>query len=292
MVTPNPWLLVGVQTGGRVGNADEGRPARMIRHDDGRPTVTSKVLRGIASGALLFSLLITGCARWSPMVEYIDLYQDYTTKPNGEHPSTFDSGQEATLTYTPNETALPTISGGRSIITYSGAGKGAGYASGQLSATAAYIEADWNFSSSGTTDSGQLALCSFTSPLPSGLLGNTPVPDSPAHVVFLNDHFEYGVWGNDGLTIIANVAYGRTFTTETQHVAVYVRKDLGKAWVLAPTGTIYGPYSNPSIRETDAPYVTAEQFYGNANTDRRVEIQRWRATSRLTDVELRQIGAS
>jgi hypothetical protein len=292
MATSHPWLLVGVQTGGRVGNADAERPARRIRHDSARPTVTSKMLRSIVSGALVLSLLTTGCARSSPIVEYVDLYQDYTTKPNGQHPSTFDSGQEATLTYTPNETALPTISGGRSIITYSGAGKGAGYASGQLSATAAYIEADWNFSSSGTTDSGQLALCSFASPLPSGFLRNAPVPDSPAHVVFLNDHFEYGVWENDRLTIIANVAYGRTFTTETQHVAVYVREDLGKAWVLAPTGSIYGPYSHPSISETDAPYVTAEQFYGNANTDRRVEIQRWRATSRLTDLQVRQIGAS
>ena len=116
----------------------------------------------------MLSLLTTGCARSSQGVEYVDLYEDYTTKPNSQHPSTFDSGQEATLTYTPNETALPTISGGRSVISYSGAGKGAGYASGQLSATAAYIEADWNFSSSGTTDSGQLALCSFASPLPSG----------------------------------------------------------------------------------------------------------------------------
>ncbi|MDT5201053.1 MAG: hypothetical protein QOH34_2575 [Mycobacterium sp.] len=279
MATSHPWLLVGVQTGGRVGNAGAERPARRIRHDGERPTVTSKVLRGIASGALLLSLLTTGCARSSSMVEYVDLYEDYTTKPNGQHPSTFDSGQEVTLTYTPNETALPTISGGRSIITYSGAGKGAGYTSGQLSATAAYIEADWNFSSSGTTDGGQLALCLFASPIPSGSLGSTRPPDSPAHVVFLNDHFEYGVWENGALVIIANVAYGRTFTTETQHVAVYVRKDIGEAWVLAPNGTTYGPYSHPSISKTDAPYVTAEQFYGNANTDRRVEIQRWRATS-------------
>jgi hypothetical protein len=254
--------------------------------------VTSKVLRGIASAALFLSLLTTGCARSSPMVEYPDLYEDYTTKPNGQHPSMFDSGQEATLTYTPYESALPTISGGRSIITYSGAGKASGYASGRLSAAAEYIEADWNFSSSGVTDSGQLALCSFASPLSPGFLGDAPVPDSPAHVVFLNDHFEYGVWRNDRLTIIANVAYGRTFTTETQHVAVYVRKDIGKAWVLAPTGTIYGPYSHPSIGEMAAPYVTAEQFYRNADTDRRVEIQRWRATSSLSEVQLRQIGAS
>lgn len=254
-------------------------------------TVSSEVLRGIASGALLVCLLITGCARSSPTVEYSDLYQDYTTEPNGPHPSTFDSGQQATLTYTPNETALPMISGGRSIIAYSGGGRGAGYASGQISANAAYIEADWNFSSSGTTDGGQLALCSFAGPLPSGFLRGTPVPDSPAHVVFLNDHFEYGVWANDRLTVIADVAYGRTFRTETQHVGVFLRRDLGKAWVLAPTGTLYGPYTHPSISETDATYVAAEQFYGNADTDRRVEIQRWRATSALTDDQRRLIGA-
>lgn len=248
--------------------------------------MTSKILRGIASGVVLLVLLVTGCARSSSTVDYVDLYQDYTTEPNGLHPSTFDSGQAATLTYTPNETALPTIFGGRSVISYDGAGRGAGYASGQLSATAAYIEADWNFSSSGATDGGQLALCSFASPLPSGSLGDNAVPDSPAHVVFLNDHFEYGVWENDHLTVIANVAYGRTFTSETQHVAVYVRRDLGQAWVLAPTGTIYGPYSHPSVGATDAPYVAAEQFYGSANTDRRVEIQRWRATSRFADVPL------
>ena len=144
------------------------------------------------------------------------------------------------------------------------------------------IEADWNFGSTGTTNSGQLALCLFASPLPPGFLGSTSPPDSPAHVVFLNDHFEYGVWQNDALTIIANVPYGRTFTTETQHVAVYVRKDLGKAWVLGPTGTVYGPFSHSQISNVNAPYVTAEQFYGNADTDKRVEIQRWGASSSPT----------
>lgn len=252
--------------------------------------MTSTVLRSCVSAMLLLSLLTTGCAQ--PMVGYVDLHEDYTTKPNGEHPPTFDSGQEAVLTYTPNETAVPTIIGGRSVIAYRGAGKGAGYASGQLSASAAYIEADWDFSPPGTTDSGVLALGLYARPLPSGDLGSSRVPDSPAHVVFSNDHFEYGVWKNDNLTVIANVAYGRTFTTETQHVAVFVRKDRGQAWVLAPTGTVYGPFTHQSISDTEAPYVTAEQFYDNADADSRVEIQRWRATSRLTDVELRQIEAS
>lgn len=250
---------------------------------------TSKVVRGIATGLLLLGLLTTGCGRPAAMVADADLYLDYTTKPNGQHPPTFDSGQEVTLTYNPNEAAIPAISGGRSVIAYSGTGTASGYATGQLSASAAYIEADWNFSDSGTTDSSQLALCLFAAPLPFGPLEGTRPPDSPAHVVFLNNHFEYGVWNNGALDIIANVAYGKTFRTETQHVAVYVRKDLGKAWVLAPTGSIYGPYSNPSISKTDAPYATAEQYYGNANTDKRVEIQRWRATARVPDVRLPQI---
>jgi hypothetical protein len=245
--------------------------------------VKSKVLQGIASGALLFSLLVPGCAQSSP-VQNVDLREDYTTKPNGQHPSTFDSGQQAVLTYTPQPTASPTIFGGRSIITYTGAGKGAGYATGQLGATAAYIEADWDFGSSGTTDGGVLALGLYASPLPSGYLGDTHVPNSPAHVVFSNDHLEYGVWKNDNLTVIADVPYGRTFTTETQHVAVFVRKDLGQAWVLAPTGTVYGPFTDQSISDIEAPYVTAEQFYLNADTDGRVEIQRWRATSEHVDV--------
>jgi hypothetical protein len=253
------------------------------------PTVPSKALHGIASAVLALSLLITGCER-SP-AEFADLHQDYTTEPNGSHPATFDSGQEAVLTYTPNETAIPTITDGRSIITASQAGRAAGYATGQLSDSAAYIEADWNFSSSGTTTDGQLALCLFANAMPAGFLGDTEAPDSPAHVVFLSDHFEYGIWENGSLTIVAKVAYGRTFTTETQHVAVYVRKDVGKAWVLAPTGAIYGPYSHPSISATDAPYVTAEQFYGSADTDKRVEIQKWRAASMLTDVQLSELGA-
>jgi hypothetical protein len=68
---------------------------------------------------------------------------------------------------------------------------------------------------------------------------------------------------------------------------VYVRKDLGKAWVLGPTGNIYGPFSDPQIQNVTAPYVTAEQFYGNADTDKRVEIQRWRASSDATNLHLR-----
>jgi len=234
------------------------------------------VLLGIVCGAVLLGMQ-GQCALPTPTLE---LYQDYRTTPNGEHPTKFDSGQTATLTYTPNETARPTISDGKSIITYNGAGRGAGYTTAQLGATGTYIEAYWNFASTGTTNSGQLALCLFASPLPPGFLGSTSPPDSPAHVVFLNDHFEYGVWQNDALTIIANVPYGRIFTTETQHVAVYVRKDLGKAWVLGPTAKIYGPFSHSQISNVTAPYVTAEQFYGNANTDKRVEIQQWGASSR------------
>jgi hypothetical protein len=86
---------------------------------------------------VLLAVLTTGCARSSAMPDYADLYQDYTTKPNGPHPSTFDSGQAATLTYTPNETALPTIFGGRSIINYDGGGIGAGNATGLLTGTPA-----------------------------------------------------------------------------------------------------------------------------------------------------------
>ncbi|CAN5602479.1 hypothetical protein BH10ACT9_BH10ACT9_20310 [soil metagenome] len=252
-------------------------------------TILSDMLRSITSGVLLLAVLTTGCASPAPIVEYVELNQDYTTEPDGGHPATFDSGQGAVLTYTPTEAAIPTIVAGRSVIAFDGAGKGAGYASGKLSAGAVYIEADWNFSASGTTDSGQLALGLYAGPLPAGALGGTQTPDSPAHVVFLNDHFEYGVWTNGQLTVIANVAYETTFTTETQHVAVYIRKDLGTAWVLGPTGIIYGPYANPAIGTTEAPYATAEQFYGNADTDKRVEIQKWHATSEPGDVELWQI---
>jgi hypothetical protein len=238
---------------------------------------------------LLLGGLTTGCARQAPPAMYADLHQDYTTEPDGDHPATFDSGQQAVLTYTPDEAARPIVVGGRSVIDFDGPGRGAGYATGQLSGSAAYIEADWNFGSSGTTDDGQLALCLFASPMPDGFLGDSRAPDSPAHVVFLNDHFEYGVWKNGSLNIIATVPYGTTFTTETLHAAVYVRKDLGRAWVLAPTGVIFGPYSDPAIGDIEAPYVTAEQFYGNADTDKRVEIHRWRATSNSADVALWQV---
>lgn len=248
------------------------------------------MLYHLASGALAVSLLLTGCQGSTPAPGGLELYQDYTTEPDGEHPATFDSGQEAVLTYTPTDTAIPTVADGRSIITFDDPGRAAGYATGRLSADAAYIEADWNFSSTGTSADGQLALCLFADPLPAGFLGDTQAPDSPAHVVFLNDHFEYGIWDNGELTIIADVAYGRTFTTETQHVAVFVRKDIGEAWVLAPTGALYGPYSHPSISATAAPFVTAEQFYGNADTDSRVEIQRWRASSMLTDAQLSELS--
>ena len=245
-----------------------------VRARRSRRRLTLSPLKLLGSAILLCALC--ACPRQLPELE---LHQDYGTLQNGPHPAKFDSGQPATLTYTPADTALPTIADGRSIITYHGPGVAAGYATAQLNATAVYIEADWNFGSTGTTDSGQLALCLFATALPSGYLGDTPAPDSPAHVVFLNDHFEYGVWQNQILTIIAKVPYGRNIATENQHVAVYVRKDVGEAWVLGPTGQVYGPFSDPQISKVSAPYVTAEQFYGNANTDRRVEIQRWRASS-------------
>ena len=93
-----------------------------------------KVLLGIVCGAVLLGMQ-GQCALPTPTLE---LYQDYRTTPNGEHPTKFDSGQTATLTYTPNETARPTISDGNSIITYNGAGRGAGYATAQLGATGTY----------------------------------------------------------------------------------------------------------------------------------------------------------
>jgi hypothetical protein len=245
-------------------------PASSVNH---RYTLTAVTVR-IACGALLCFLLCT-CA--SPTA-HSDLYQDYSTEADGDHPAVFDSGQTAILTYTPNDSARPTIHGGRSIIDYNGPGRGAGYATARLGATASYIDADWNFGSGGTA-SGALALGLYATAIPSGYLGDTLTPDSPAHVVFLDDHFEYGVWQNHVLTVIANVPYGRRFTTETQHVAVYVDKTAGHAWVLGPTGAVYGPFAHPQIKDVAAPYVTVEQFYGNASTDTRVQIQRWRASS-------------
>ena len=239
-----------------------------------RPDMLAATSIRIACGAFLCFLLCT-CA--SPTA-HSDLYQDYRTEPNGSHPAVFDSGQTAILTYTPNDTARPTIYGGRSIINYTGPGRGAGYATAQLDATVSYVEADWNFGSGGTA-SGAMALGLYATGIPSGYLGDTLTPDSPAHVVFLDDHFEYGVWQNHVLTVIANVPYGRRFGTETQHVAVYVDNTAGKAWVLGPTGVVYGPYTHPQIKDVNAPYVTIEQFYGDASTDTRVEIQRWRASS-------------
>lgn len=237
-------------------------------------------VRTLVAGAMVIVVAALGCARSAPpIVAHPNLRQDYTTEPDGPHPSTFDSGQQAVLTYTPDQTALPHIVDGRSVIDFHNPGRGAGYASGQLSAGAVYIEADWNFAGAGSTGSAQLALCLFAGPLPSGFLGDTAAPDSPAHVVFLQDHFEYGVWESGTLSILAKVPYGKTFSDESLHAAVYLRRDLGQAWVLAPTGVLFGPYSHPSISATDAPYVTAEQFYGDADTDRRVEIQRWSASS-------------
>ncbi|WP_185976010.1 hypothetical protein [Mycolicibacterium sp. 018/SC-01/001] len=231
-----------------------------------------------ACGALLCLLLCT-CA--SP-IAHSDLYQDYSTEPNSSHPAVFDSGQTAILTYTPNDSARPTIHGGKSIINYNGVGRAAGYATAQLDDTVSYVDADWNFGSGGTA-SGALALGLYATAIPSGYLGDTLTPDSPAHVVFLDDHFEYGVWQNHVLTVIASVPYGRRFTTETQHVAVYVDKTAGRAWVLGPTGTVYGPFTHHQIKDMAAPFVTVEQFYDNASTDSRVEIRRWHASSRPVD---------
>jgi hypothetical protein len=210
----------------------------------------------------------------------LELYDDFSNKSNvsslnGVHA---DSGQTYTASPYPTDDtdATPQISSGTNILSGTEDGGIAGYLSATLSGSATYLEADFSFGNSGTTQGEALALAAWVEGYPDG--GGAAI--SPAHVVFHSTGYEYGVFTGFGVYhVVDRVPYPDITGKGRQHVEVAVDAANSLGYVRGPDGVV-NTFSDPQIGAAQpAPYVTCEITYSNASTDSRVAVNSWEASS-------------
>jgi hypothetical protein len=206
-----------------------------------------------------------------------ELHDNFTDDSDGT-PATADSGQTWTITYGPTSASKPTVSDGRFVINTNASGVAAGYLTAPLAASITWMEADFDFSSGGATDSQAAGLVAWSANLPSGEMGKRAIPDTAAHVAFISTGFTFSV--GDCLTSLGFTSYGSTF--KTQHVEIAIDKPNSIAYVRGADGNVHA-FKHSLIGIVNAPYATAEVYYNAANTDNRVRFQRFAATSTPMD---------
>lgn len=207
-----------------------------------------------------------------------ELFHDFTKDANGAIPTTLDSGHARVLTWN-RVASTPTISGGRYInpdTTAVGSGAGASYITVQLAKSLTYTTADYDFAAAGTTNTQLACLAAWATALPAGVIG--AIPNSPLHLVLKAQQLEYGVWSGGALTVVGTHVYTTPFTTQTQHVEVWIDKANSQATVLAPDGALL-TFSHSLIGSVAAPYVTAEILLVDCANDHDTRFQKWSATS-------------
>lgn len=207
---------------------------------------------------------------------------DFTTKAddaslNGD---LFDTGQTM-VDYSPS-VALGRISRtslgdgtGRHTTADTTNGSVADYLGLNFGSVCNYIEADFNFSSAGSTTGQCFAMVLSEENLETGLASDI---HSPMHVVFASGYYEMAYFNGPSLVSLGIVIYDVAFTTQTQHVEVFVDKVNSRIYCRDPNGTV-NTFSDPVVGTLNPTWATWELFYTNASTDKRIEGQRYAASN-------------
>lgn len=193
----------------------------------------------------------------------------FGSKSDGAMVSKTDTGQSTILTYNPDTTALPSISGGYYVISTTAAIAAAGYLSwGLTGGEVTYMEGMFKRTTTGSTNGDAITLIASATALNSGLIG--AAPDAPMHVNFLYDHVEYGYISGGSLTVVAAFTYPGGPITDTNLHKVSVRRDKANniIYVTCPDGSTT-TFSDTHIGSIAANYPWFEIIYGNASTDHR-----------------------
>ena len=201
-----------------------------------------------------------------------ELWTVFAGKANGSAPTTFDSGQPATVTLGPTGSAAPQISNGVLTSTPSGTGNAAYYLSGTLAGTVTRIGGRFVFSG-GSTNTGS-ALLGITNEQIVSSGGNVTVPDMSCHFAITPTAWTFGVWagpnhGNSGLVTLASGGFATSLNIDG------VSEYEAQVWIVGNTATFDLPDGTRQTvtdsRIGDATYsgshVFFEQYANVANTD-------------------------
>jgi len=192
----------------------------------------------------------------------LELAHDFTNDSNGT-PVTADSGQTWTLTG-----ASPTVSSGRFITTTTTAGPQAAYLTAELVNPITFMQAAFEFTSGGGTDTQSATLVAWATNLPSGSF--VSAPSTPFHISFYSTGYTIYTGTGGSLNVIATGNYGYNVTTALQRVEIALDKGNNLLYVRGADGTVL-QYSDASFGAVDAEFACFEVFYNAANTDNRVK---------------------
>lgn len=212
---------------------------------------------------------------------FLELNVDFTTKSNGNMPTTDDSTTKTfNITYTESN-ANPQISSGAYVCPDTAASTQGCYYTAPLTAGVTYLECDFQFASAGT--GGQaLALVVWSNALPTGLL-DAASATATAHIVFVPGGYQASYY-NAGVQGTVSPNYQWLPGTAKQHVevAIDVAGDLG------PPNTVYVRGADGAVNSftwagiagwTNYQHACCEIRYNTASTDGRVNVYRFAATS-------------
>ena len=166
----------------------------------------------------------THCPGPTPTAGIPELSQNFAKLPDGNVPATAESGHVWTQTAS-RPAAEPAVVGGRFTNLDMQSGRSANYLTAQLCGSATYIEAEFEFGSSGSTDGENVTLIASSKGFPGGDNGVGIPPDAAMHLALTPTGWiwSYVSDGSANLTELKSVSYaGYQPGTSRQRVTIKI----------------------------------------------------------------------
>lgn len=203
---------------------------------------------------------------------YLELNDNFGGDSNGA-PSAAASGQSYSAAQTTSGAALSVASG---LLSNPNSASSTGWINCTLGGSVVYLEADFAFGGSGTTNNQTLILGSSSATLTGTI---STITTSPCYVVFGNSGYSVYYWSSSTQTQIGStINYVSAQGTNSQHVEVAIDAVNNYVWVRGPDGLV-NAFTNSNITGTNSHAVLGAAH--TASTDHPVNISRWASSSQL-----------
>lgn len=216
-----------------------------------------------------------------------ELEMNFAAKSNGTMPSVADTGQGLVTTWNQTSAALPYINNNRYEIASTVAGSQAGYVTttAALAGEVVYMECDFNWITGTGTNGQSVALVAWQFTMPSGALSAiTTGQGSPAHIIFTTNNWTYQYFPPlSGPVATPDAGAIHTYAspitdTRAQHVTVVLNKAASQITITGADG-VPVTLSYSFVGSLTGKFPCCEIFYTNANTDQRIQISSFKASS-------------
>lgn len=209
----------------------------------------------------------------------LELDHDFTNDTTGAFPTLADTGQTWTQTYGRVQ-GIPVIAGGRWTSQDSLAGVSATYITAGLAGSVTYMEADWEFGASGSTNGQNAVLAAWTTNLIAahGTSFGVFPPDSPCHCVITGTLLQFACWQTQAFVPLGTYTFPTPLGVGPWHAEITIDRARNRATVLSPDGVTL-VFQHALIGSLTAPFVTEEIYTPNPNTDKKTMWKTFKATS-------------